>query len=255
MQTPKQKLPKAVAPVVGRNDINSDTVNHFKFICKAATIDVDGVAGGDELFVVLVNGVKIDFGFAAFEGFVKFHKLQNLNAEFVVTLVRIKFNLHPFLQVPQQFHASEDAAQQRQQGVYHGDGGLVNLFLHADCEKRVDATENDDRDAEEGKQKVLVEVVPFVVVDAEVDAVVADFFKYLVNVFLIDGLSVRVVGVAGQGLVVQMNVPQFSGHIGRVVHRRVREFVHIYTFNIQRTLLYTFNLRFMPRVARLDTFM
>ena len=34
-------------------------------------------------------------------------------------------------------------------------------------------------------------------------------FKYLINVFLIDGLSVRVVGVAGQGLVVQLNVPQF----------------------------------------------
>lgn len=98
-------------------------------------------------------------------------------------------------------------------------------------------------------------MVPFVVVDAEVDAVVADFFKYLINVFLIDGLSVCVVGVAGQGLVVQLNVPQFRGHIGRVMHRDVREFVHIYTLNIQRTLLYTFNWRFMPRVARLVSFM
>jgi hypothetical protein len=224
-------------------------------VVKAAAVDVDGVAGSDELFVVLVNGVKIDFSFAAFEGFVQFHKLQNLNAEFVVTLVRIKFNLHPFLQVPQQFHAREDAAQERQQGVDHGDGGLVNLLLYSYSQKRIYAAEKYDRDTEEGKQKVLVEVVPFVVVDAEVDAVVADFFKYLINVFLIDGLSVCVVGVAGQGIVVQLNVPQFRGHIGRVMHRDVREFVHIYTLNIQRTLLYTFNWRFMPRVARLVSFM
>ena len=81
-------------------------------------------------------------------------------------------------------------------------------------------------------------------------------FKYLINVLLIDGLSVRVVEVAGQGIViVQLNVPQFRGHIGRVMHRDVREFVHIYTLNIQRTLLYTFNWRFMPRVARLVSFM